>query len=182
MAKLIAKTYGEALFELAMEEKKLDSFLEETKMLALVLEQNPEFDKLMKNPRISKAEKQDVMGKVFAGVLSDEMNGFLALLISKERYGELKSIIQYFTDRVKEEMKIGVAFVTSATELSDEKKEAVKKRLLETTSYESMEMNYIVDKDIIGGMVIRIKDRVVDTSIRTKLAKMKKQLLQIQLG
>ena len=55
-------------------------------------------------------------------------------------------------------------------------------RLLQTTKYESFEMNYQVDASLIGGMVIRVGDRVVDSSIRTKLEDMKKQLLNIQLG
>ena len=83
---------------------------------------------------------------------------------------------------VKEEKKIGVAYVTTAVELSEEKKQNVKVRLLQTTQYKEMEMNYSVDESLIGGMVIRIKDRVVDSSVRTKLEEMKKQLLQIQLG
>ena len=55
-------------------------------------------------------------------------------------------------------------------------------RLLETSGYAGMEMHYEVDASIIGGMIIRINDRVVDSSVRTKLNGLKKQLLQIQLG
>jgi len=58
----------------------------------------------------------------------------------------------------------------------------VEKRLLETTKYVKFEMHYDVDSELIGGMVIRVGDRVVDSSIRTKLEDMKKQLLNIQLG
>lgn len=67
-------------------------------------------------------------------------------------------------------------------ELSTEKKAAIQKRLLETTDYKTIDVYYDVDQAIIGGMIIRIKDRVVDSSVRTKLEEMKKQLLQIQLG
>jgi F-type H+-transporting ATPase subunit delta len=110
------------------------------------------------------------------------MTGFMKLLINKDRYGELPKIFQYLIDRIREERKIGTAFVTTAVELSTEKKAAVQKRLLETTDYQTMEVCYSVDESIIGGMIIRIKDRVVDSSVRTKLEEMKKQLLQIQLG
>lgn len=72
--------------------------------------------------------------------------------------------------------------MTSATELSAEQKESIEKRLLETTSYESFRMNYDVDAGLIGGMVIRIGDRVVDSSIRTKLGNMAKELSKIQLS
>ncbi len=182
MAKLVSKTYGEALFEVAMEEQKADMFLEEAREILAVLEQNPDLNKLMKHPKISKAEKEQVLDSVFQGRVSGEMSGFMKLLIKKERYSELPSIFEYLIGRIKEEKKIGVAYVNTAVELSSEKKEAVKQRLLETTHYVKMEMHYAVDETLIGGMVIRIGDRVVDSSVRTKLEEMKKQLLQIQLG
>lgn len=72
--------------------------------------------------------------------------------------------------------------MTTPMELSEIRKADIQGRLLETTPYLTMEMHYTVDPSLIGGMVIRIKDRVVDSSIRTRLAEMKKELLQIQLG
>lgn len=182
MAKLVSKTYGEALFEVAMEEQKADLFLKEAQEILTILEQNPELDKLMKHPKISKQEKTEVLDNVFQNGLSAEMTGFMKLLVNKERYGELPKIFQYLIDRIKEERRVGVAFVTTAVELTEEKKTAIKNRLLETTSYKTMEMHYEVDAAIIGGLIIRIKDRVVDSSVRTKLEEMKKQLLQIQLS
>lgn len=71
--------------------------------------------------------------------------------------------------------------VTTAVPLKDSQREAVEKRLLETTQYRSMEMHYSVDASLIGGMVIRIGDRVVDSSISTKLNELQRDLLKIQL-
>ena len=182
MAKLVSQTYGEALFEVAMETQQADLFLNEAQEILTILEQNPEFDKLMKHPKVSKQEKEQVLDNVFQNSVSKEMAGFMKLLVNKERYGELPNIFEYLIDRIKEEKKIGVAYVTTAMELTEEKKQAIKKRLLETTSYKTMEMHYEVEEAIIGGMIIRIKDRVVDSSVRTKLEEMKKQLLHIQFG
>lgn len=67
-------------------------------------------------------------------------------------------------------------------ELSDRQKAEVEKRILDTTAFKKLEMNYSVDKSLIGGMVIRIGDRVVDTSIKTKLAELTKELNKIQLA
>ena len=182
MAKLISKTYGEALFEIAMEGQKADLFLQEAQDILTILDENPDLDKLMKHPKVSRQEKEQVLDNVFLGNVSREMTGFMKLLINKDRYSELPKIFQYLIDRIREERKIGTAFVTTAVELSAEKKAEVQKRLLETTDYQTMEVCYSVDESIIGGMIIRIKDRVVDSSVRTKLEEMKKQLLQIQLG
>lgn len=188
MAKLVSKTYGEALFETAMESKsaegssKAQELMEEICQISEILKQNPDFDKLMKHPGIPKQEKLQVLEQTFKGRISDELLGFLEVIINKERYGSLPSIFQYFIDKVKEEQKIGVAYVTTAVELSDGQKAQIEAKLLETTSYLKMETHYSVDTSLIGGMVIRINDRVVDSSIRTKISDLTKQLLQIQLG
>lgn len=182
MAKLVSQTYGEALFEVAMEEQKADIFLKEALVFLTTLEQNPELDKLMKHPKISKNDKEQVIENIFKNQISEEMLGFVKLVVNKERYNELPKIFRYLVDRIKEAKKIGVAYVTTAVELSEEKKQSVKMRLLQTTQYKEMEMHYSIDEGLIGGMVIRIKDRVVDSSVRTQLEEMKKQLLQIQLG
>ena len=77
--------------------------------------------------------------------------------------------------------RIGSARVVTTIELSEEQKEKVEQKLLKTTSYEQFEMNYEVDASLIGGMVIRIGDRIVDSSIRTKLYELSKNLRKIQL-
>lgn len=156
--------------------------MEEIREVQALLAQNPEFDKLMKHPGISKQEKAKVVEKVFRGRVSDELAGFLEIIVEKERYDSLPSVFRYFIDRVKEDRKIGVAYVTTAVELTELQKDNVKNRLLQTTSYVTMEMHYHVDPSLIGGMKIRINDRVVDSSIRSKIDDLTKQLLQIQLG
>jgi len=184
MAKLVSKTYGEALYEVAMEsgEGKALELMEEIRCINELLAQNPKFDELMKHPGIPKQDKLHVMENVFRGKVSDELSGLLEVVVSKERYGDLPAIFAYYTDKVKEQQKIGVAYVTTAIELNPGQKKALEAKLLQTGGYRKMELHYDVDPAIIGGMIIRIKDRVVDSSIRTKLNGMTKQLLQIQLG
>ncbi len=182
MAKLVSKTYGEALFTIAMEENKGTLYLEEVEGIRTILKENPNFDKMMLHPAIPKQEKLSLVEQAFAGRVSDEITGFMKLVVQKERYDQLQEIFQYFIDKIKEVQKIGIAHVTTAIELSDRQKEQVRSRLLETTDFRAMEMHYQVDSKIIGGMVVRIGDRVVDSSIRSKLDDLTRQLLQIQLS
>lgn len=182
MAKLISKTYGEALFELAAEEHLLEELFEEAKAVRGILREEAEFGRLLNHPKIPREEKVKVAEEVFKGRVHDELTGFMVLVIEKDRSEELDAILTYFIDRVKETKHIGVAFVTTAVELDEAAKTKVVKRLLETTGYHTMEMHYKVDASIIGGMIIRIGDRVIDSSITTKLNELKKQLLKIQLG
>ncbi|MFI3236572.1 MAG: ATP synthase F1 subunit delta [Lachnospiraceae bacterium] len=182
MAKLISKTYGEALFELSLEEQKMDIFFEEVKGILEILSENTDFSKLMNHPKISKEEKISVAEAVFKGKVSDELTGFLVLIINKDRFSDFEATLTYFIARVKEEKKIGVVTVTTAIALEDSAKAKVEARILETTQYCTIETQYLVDAALIGGMVIRIGDRVVDSSIATKLYELKKQLMNIQLG
>ncbi|MBS7209235.1 MAG: ATP synthase F1 subunit delta [Lachnospiraceae bacterium] len=181
MAKLVSKTYGDALFSVAVEENRVDAFAEEAKGLATVFSENQDLQKLMDNPKIIKEDKIKLIEETFTSHVSKEIIGLIALLISKGHSKDILSVFDYFIALVKEEKKIGTAFVTTAVELADAQKSAVEKRLLETTRYETFEMNYSVDESLIGGMVIRIGDRVVDSSIKTKLYELSKQLRSIQI-
>lgn len=182
MAKLISKTYGEALFELAVEENKVDSFMEEIQALRQILAENKELDSLMNHPKIIKEEKLQVIKNIFEGRIDSELLGFLNLIITKDRYGQVDSILQYFLDQVKELKGIGVAYVTTPGALKKEQRQQIAEKLLKTTKYRRMEMHYSRDRSLIGGMVIRIGDRVVDSSVRTKLDELQKQLMKIQLA
>ena len=169
MAKLISKTYGEALFELALERGELDGMAEQVALLADALAENPELVKLLSHPKISKEEKISVVENIFRGRFSEDIVGFLVIIVEKDRGSEIEDILKLFQAKVREYKKIGVAQVTSAVELSAEQKAKVEHKLLEQTSYEQFEIEYGVDASLIGGMIIRIGDRVVDSSIRSKL-------------
>lgn len=181
MAKLVSKTYGDALFQLAVESKKTDEFLEEVRGILQVLEENQDLMKLMAHPKIVKEEKLRVLEDIFKGRMSDELLGLMRMLVTKGHYQEIQNVLVYFTECVKEYKNIGTAYVTSAMELSESQKQEIKKKLLDTTKYVEFEMHFDVDAALIGGMVIRIKDRVVDSSVRTKIYELSKELSKIQL-
>ena len=81
MAKLISKTYGDALFELAVEKNKVDVLFGEIGQLKEVLSENDEFGRLMNHPKIIKEEKIQVAKNVFEGRISDELLGFITIII-----------------------------------------------------------------------------------------------------
>ena len=181
MAKLVSKTYGDALFELAVEENRTDSLMEEILMLQTVLKENKDFEKILEHPEISKQNKLQVIEDVFKGKISDALTGFLRIVVTKGRYKDLPDIFAYFIARVKEYRKIGVAQVTSAISLSDEQKQKIEKKLLASTQYETMEIEYKVDASLIGGLLIRIGDRVVDSTIKHRLSSLTASLMKISL-
>ena len=181
MAKLVSKTYAQALFELAVEENKTAPFMEEAAGLLEVIRTNVEFGQFMNHPKIQKEDKIDVVKNVFENQISKELVGFLITIVEKDRYTEIEDILSEFIAAVKEYNNIGTAYVTTAIALENKEKQDIESRLLATTKYETIECIYDVDIDLIGGMVIKMGDRVVDSSIRTKLDKLQRELLAIQL-
>ncbi|MDD7403829.1 MAG: F0F1 ATP synthase subunit delta [Butyribacter sp.] len=182
MAKLVSKTYGEALFEVAVEEGTIDSLMEETEAVLAIFQENEEYVKLLNHPKITVEEKVSMLKEAFAGKVSDQLTGLLTTVVEKGRFAEIENILSYFQEQVREYKKIGTAVVTSAVSLTQDEKDSIEDKLLKTTSYKSFRMQYSVDESLIGGIIIQIGDRVVDSSIRTKLANMAKDLSKIQLA
>ncbi len=181
MAKLVSKIYGDALFDLGVERQSLDAMTEEVAAIRKVFEENPELMQVLNSPDVCKSEKIDFVERIFKGRVSDDIAGFLRIVVTKERFGEIDRILEYFIARVKEHNKIGVASVITPMKLSAEWRAKIEKKLLDTTRYEKMEMSYTTDPGMIGGMVIRIGDTVVDSSIRSKLADLSHRLANLSL-
>ncbi len=178
---IVEERYAEALLEIGMSENKLERFLEETEVLIDIFESDDELLRLYTNPRITAEEKKNVTEKCFSDAFSSEIIGLMIQIIVNGREKLLKSIIRTFIGMAKEKLGTGVVYVSSAVSLSDDKKKALENKILETTEYRNLEMHYEVDDSLIGGMVIRIRDRILDNSIRTKLDGMVKELRQVQL-
>ena len=182
MAKLVSKVYGDALFEEAMEKNVLSQWYEEIGALRTIFLENPDLAQFLNHPQIIMEEKKKVVETIFFGKLSEGLLGFLVTVIEKGRQNDMIPICDYFTDRVKAYKKIGVVKVTSALPLSEDQKKRVEERLLETTGFVSLETEYAVDESLLGGLVIRIGDRVVDSSIKTRLEEIRRDLMKLQLA
>ena len=181
MAKLIEATYGDALFELAVEESRVDALYDEATAVIGAFNDNPELGKLLNHPEVEKGEKEELINNIFSQFVSGDMTGLLITMVSKDRQKKIVETLEYFCNRVLEYKRIGIAYVSTASPLTEKQKNAVVSRLLETTDYKDFQMNYDVDESLIGGMVIRIGDRVVDSSIKHKINELAKNLLKIQL-
>lgn len=176
MAKQVDTTYGNALFELALEQNQIDLIFHDAKEVVNILLENADFVKLLAHPRVSKEEKISLVEKAFKGNISDDITGLIVMIVKKDHSSQVVEVFNAFIKMVKNYKNIGEATVTSAVDLSEDKKKAILSKLIETTKYSSLEISYNVDKSIIGGLIIRIEDRVVDSSIKTKLNTLSKSL------
>ena len=176
MAKLVSKVYGDAYVSVVSEKNNLIDALEEIKLLKNILLENDEIIELLDSPKLDDEEKTAFIKGIFENHISVDSLGFLLTVIEKKRQAELLPIVDYVIDCIKELLLIGKATITTALELDDAKKERIVDELLNTSHYKSLEVEYVVDNSIIGGIVIRIGDRVVDSSVKTRIEKMRKML------
>ena len=102
MAKLVSKTYGDALFEVALESGRMDEFRDEAVAVKAALNENPELFKLMSHPKIVKEEKIKIITDIFTGKVSEELVGLLRMIVDKGHFEQVDSVFTYFIDEVKE--------------------------------------------------------------------------------
>ena len=101
MAELIDKTYGEALFQLSLEEGKVEQYADEVRSIKEAIAENPEFMVLLDHPQITREEKVEVMRNCLDGRASDSVTGFFVTVIQAGRQHFLMGMIDYFLDAVR---------------------------------------------------------------------------------
>lgn len=181
MAKLVSKTYGDAYLALAEERKTLDTVMEEVLAVRRVFLESGELNQMLSHPKIVKEEKMRILETALKGRISEDMMGFLLVIVKKDRYRDIMPILDYIISQMKKKEGIGSLKVASAFKLSEGQKADIVSRMKELTDYKDFEVDYEVDESLIGGLVLRLEDRVIDSSIKTKLQTMGKSLSKIQL-
>lgn len=176
MAGIVAKNYAEALFELAKEENKLDSFKEDLLMMDNVLSGSTELKQVMRHPKVNKQDKKEILDKIFSDV-DEYVKNFAKLLIDKSRFGHFHDICKGFINLYNELNNIEVAYVQSATVL-DEEQIAKMKTMLERKTGKAIEIKASVNEDLLAGVRIRIKDEILDNSAATRLERMKEKVVK----
>lgn len=178
MAELVSKTYSEALFEVGVEEGKVDLFKEELDFIVQMFDENPEFYELFKTPKVNAEERKAVMTEVFGGKISDEMLNFLKILLDKQRSSAIYGIQGAFTDKVDLFKGNEVVTVESAIELNAAELESLKAKLDKLTGKNTVLTN-VVNEEILGGVIVKMGDKVIDGSVKSKLDELKVSLAQI---
>lgn len=159
----------------------MDEIWDETKALQKALTDNEEFIHIMMHPEMSREKGITLIRETFGNTFSDVMIGFLEVLVKKGRFSEILSVLEHFQREVREYKRIGVVCVTTPVELTEEQKVRIVEKLTQTSGYETMEMNYVIDPSLLGGIRIRIGDRVVDNSIQKKLEEMTRKLAKVRV-
>ena len=170
---LISERYGSALYDLASEKKCIDSILNDFEVAEKVLKESSELRQVIRSPLVNSDEKLNILLKIFSqSNLHDLTTTFLKVLSDNKRISNLISIILQFKKINSEKRGDITADVTSANELSEEEKNNIKNQLKSSLG-QKLSLNFDVDKDIIGGLIVKVGSKMIDTSIANKINKLK---------
>ena len=170
---LISDRYASALYDLASEKKVVDFVLENLQSLKKTIDNNKELSLLMKSPLISSNDKLEVLIKLTTSLNLNELSiTFLKVVSNNKRFASLISTISQFIYINANKRGDVLADVTSADELSEEQRANIKDQL-RTILGDKLSLNFKVDKKIIGGLIVKIGSKMIDTSLANKINKLK---------
>lgn len=178
MAELISTTYSTALFDVCVEENKVDEFMSEVGFINETLKSNPEFFEILRTPRININEKKNIIDNVFGDKVNKEIVNFIKILIDKRRIGYVIDIANEFERMACEYKGIVKAKAYSSISLSGEQIKKLEKKLSEQSG-KTVEIENIVDKSLLGGVMIKFNDVVIDGSLKGKLKDLENNLNRI---
>ena len=170
----IAQVYSRSLFEVAKEQGKLDDIREQLGEFADALDANRELQVFFFSPYFSTEEKKDGLAR--AVTQADEiLINFLGLLLDKHRMPVVFRIRRQLDERWEEENAMLRVEVTSAVELDDSVVRQIGNRVGEQTD-RKVELASRVDPDILGGIVLRVGNSILDASIRNRLDQLRREV------
>ena len=170
---MISDRYGFALYDLASEKKCIDEILNDLDAIEKVIKDSSELRYVLRSPLINSDEKLGILIKIFAqSNLNNLTTTFLKVLDNNKRISNLMSIILQFKKINSEKRGDIAANITSANELSENEKNNITNQLKNTLG-QKLSLNFDVDQDIIGGLIVKVGSKMIDTSIANKINKLK---------
>ncbi len=170
----IAEVYARSLFEVAQEHDKLDVVREQLGEFADVLAKDRELSVIFFSPYFSTLEKQEGLGRVVVDADETIVN-FLELLIEKHRMPVVFRIRRVYDRLWERENKVLPVEITSAVELDEQTVKGIGDRIGKETG-QHVELTARVEPDILGGIVLRVGNQILDASIRNRLERLRRQV------
>lgn len=177
----ISKKYGVAIFELAKEKDKLSGVKNELDKIMGLIKDNDELNEVFFHPRIRPDTKKKIIHEIFKEQVSDLLFNYLYLLIDKRREFYLEYIIKEFKKLYNQEKKIMEVEVVSAITLNEKMKNKLQNKIKSKIDNKVL-IKEKIDPSIIGGLIIKIGDHIIDGSIKNKLANLQNHIEKIPVS
>lgn len=176
---VVAKRYAKALFEVAQSSKNVEGVEADLKVIAAALQSNEDFAKFLVHPNIASNDKLDVLNKAFGGTVSETVLNTLGVLVESGRESIIEELLENYVSIANALTGSASAVVTTPKALSDKELDEVAKDFGKVIG-KTVRAENVVDPALLGGLTIRVGDRLYDASLSGKLARLEKSLNTIK--
>jgi len=170
---LVSDRYASALYDLAAEKKLVDPVLEDLSNLKNILKDNKQLSLVVKSPLITSIDKLNIFESLLKKINANELTStFLKVIEKNKRFSNLASIITQFMNINSQKRGDVLADITSADELNDDQKNNITNQLKSILG-DKLSLSFDVDKNIMGGLIVKVGSKMIDTSLANKINKLK---------
>ncbi|MBD2771844.1 ATP synthase F1 subunit delta [Iningainema tapete] len=171
----IAQPYAQALMSVAQSKNQTEQFGEDVRSLLSLLSESEQLQNFLGNPFVQPENKKAVINQIL-GDANTYFRNFLMLLVDRRRISLLEPICRQYLALLRQLNQTVLAEVTSAVPLSEEQKQAVIQKVTAMTNARSVELDSKIDREVIGGVIIKVGSQVIDASIRGQLRRLSLRL------
>src|SRR5688572_673392 len=175
-ASVTAYTYARSLLELAQERNVARKLGQELNQIREIIEANPTFAEFLRDPGIGTEERAGVIDRTIRAQADPLLVNFIGVLLVHDRLGILDQIAIAYNDLLDDLLGKVEVDVTVAQRLSPDELEQVRKKVADALKKDTVIHQYI-DESIIGGLILKVEDKLIDASVKTQLETMRRQLL-----
>ncbi len=176
----MAGRYAQALFDLAKESKSTDKIANDLAVVRELIDESDDFRRFLKNPSFTAEDQIAALGEILnkAGIAGTAAN-FLKLVAQKRRLFALEDMIRDYNKLNDSENNVSRAEVTVAEELKPAHMKALKDALASVAGSSDVNVAFKIDPSIIGGMIVQLGSRMVDSSLKTKLNMIRTRMKEV---
>ncbi len=165
----VVEPYAEALMSVAQSNDLVDRIGEDAAALLNLLKESPELEQFLGNPIVKAEDKKAVLQSISGDQLHPFTLNFLKLLVDRRRILFLEGICKQYRVRLRQLKQAVLAEVTSAVELSEQQQQSVREKVIAMTGANQVDIETKIDRDLIGGVIIKVGSQVIDASLRGQL-------------
>ena len=171
----LAARYAKSILDLAAEKGQLEAVYEDMLFLQAAARISPEFVRVLRSPILKADKKGKILDAITAGKVSPLTVAFYKLLLGKERETYLPEIAHAFVDQYKAHKGILVVKLTTAVTIGEDVKQAILRKVQNGHDAQHLELEATTREELIGGFILEIGDRMIDSSVAHELNEIRKQ-------
>jgi F-type H+-transporting ATPase subunit delta len=176
-----ARRYSRALFNVALQRNDIDAVADSLAVVTSTASGSPELLSVLEHPLVTRQRKNELLAKVFGDSVNNDVTNFLLLLVEKDRASIIPNVAREFARLVDEHRHVTDAEVTSAIALTDGQIKVLQDQLQASTGY-TVRLQTKVDSAILGGLVVRVGDKLIDGSVVSQLQSIREQLKRVKVN